>query len=116
MDRITAGAAFPFILKTLSNISLPEGNRSRSEPAINGETCACDVRGLGTRQVRDHRSNLIDVGITGQCDELLECFGELALGGIHIRIGSTGLNIVNGDAARPEVTRQSFDESHERGL
>jgi hypothetical protein len=56
------------------------------------------------------------VRVARQSHELLEHFRKLALGWIHVRIDRAGLHVVDRDAARAEIARESLDEPLQRRL
>src|SRR5262249_32646490 len=81
------------------------------ESALRGEsTIACETRTgdevcLGAREIRHHAGDLLGVGVARQRHESLEILGERPLCRIHLGVHRTGLNGIDRDTARTEVTR-----------
>src|SRR5258705_12827817 len=89
---------------------------SSREASIGEQARTGDVAGFGTRQVGDKAGDLIGIAIA-----LKRCHGnqrlrEVAVCRIHVSINRAGLDVVNGDAARAEVSGKSLRETRDCSL
>src|SRR5438093_8128114 len=89
---------------------------SGCEASIGEQTRAGDVAGFGTRQVSDKAGDLIGIAIALKRCDGNQCLREIAVCRIHVSINRAGLDVVNGDAARAEVSGKSLRESRDRSL
>src|SRR6266581_4568775 len=89
---------------------------SSRETSIGEQARAGDVAGFGTRQVGDKAGDLIGIAIALKRCDGNQCLREVAVGRIHVSINRAGLDVVNGDAARAEVSGKSFRESRDSSL
>src|SRR3989442_16042672 len=89
---------------------------SRGETSICQQARAGDVAGFGTRQVGDKAGDLIGIAITLKRCDGNQCLREVAVCRIHVSINRAGLDVVNGDTARAEVSGKSLRESRDRSL
>src|SRR5438876_11830491 len=87
---------------------------SGCEASIGQQARTGDVAGFGTRQVGDKAGDLIGVAIALKRCDGNERLGEVAVCRIHVRINRAGLDVVNGDAARAEVSGKSLGEASDR--
>src|SRR5438105_10964272 len=84
---------------------------SGCETSIGEQAGAGDVAGFGTRQVGDKAGDLIGIAIALKRGDGNQRLGEVAVGRIHVRINRAGLDVVDGDAARAEVSGNSLGEA-----
>src|SRR5436190_3049931 len=89
---------------------------SSREASIGEQARAGDVAGFGTRQVGDKAGDLIGIAIALKRCDGNQCLREVAVCRIHVSINRAGLDVVNGDAARAEVSGKSLRESRDRSL
>src|SRR2546421_12933267 len=89
---------------------------SSREASIGQQARAGDVAGFGTRQVGDKAGDLIGIAIALKRGDGNQCLREIAVCWIQVRINRAGLDVVHGDAARAEISGQSFRESRDRSL
>src|SRR5437016_13872599 len=89
---------------------------SGSKTSICEQTGARDVAGFGTRQVGDKAGDLIGTAIALKRCDGNQRLREVAVGRIQVSINRAGLDVVNGDAARAEVSGKSLRESRDRSL
>src|SRR5881396_529953 len=89
---------------------------SGCEASIGEQARAGDVAGFGTRQVGDKAGDLIGIAIALKGGDRNERLREVAVCRIHVSINRAGLDVVNGDAARAEVSGKSLRESRDRSL
>src|SRR5262245_28857823 len=80
--------------------------RSGCESAVDGQAGAGHKSGFRPCQIADQSSDLVDVAVAGESHELLEHLGKFAFRRIHIGVDGTWLNVVNGNSARTEVSRE----------
>src|SRR5437867_1172610 len=89
---------------------------SSREASIGEQARAGDVAGFGTRQVGDKAGDLIGITVSLERCDGNQRLREVAVGWIHVSINRAGLDVVNGDAARAEVSGKSLRESRDRSL
>src|SRR2546426_11030467 len=89
---------------------------SSREASIRQQTRAGDVAGFGTRQIGDEAGDLIGITVSLERCDGNQRLREVAVGWIHVSINRAGLDVVNGDAARAEVSGKSLRESRDRSL
>src|SRR5438093_8874 len=89
---------------------------SSREASIGEQARAGDVAGFGTRQVGDKAGDLIGVAIALKRCDGNQRLREVAVCRIHVSINRAGLDVVNGDAARAEVSGKSLRETRDRSL
>src|SRR5205814_787195 len=84
---------------------------SSREASIGEQARAGDVAGFGTRQVGDKAGDLIGIAIPLKRCDGNQCLREVAVCRIHVSINRAGLNVVNGDSTRAEVSGKSLRET-----
>src|SRR6266404_9517989 len=84
---------------------------SSREASIGEQARAGDVAGFGTRQVGDKAGDLVGIAIALKRCDGNQCLCEVAVCRIHVSINRAGLDVVNGDAARAEVSGKSLREA-----
>src|SRR5881394_2146451 len=89
---------------------------SSREASIGQQARAGDVAGFGTRQVGDKAGDLIGIAIALEGGDRNERLREVAVCRIHVSINRAGLDVVNGDTARAEVSGKPLRESRDRSL
>src|SRR5882762_1625847 len=89
---------------------------SSREASIGEQTRAGDVTRFGAGKVRNEAGNLIRIAITLKGCDGNQRLREVAVCRIHVSINRAGLDVVNGDAARAEVSGKSLRESRDRSL
>src|SRR5260370_37605476 len=89
---------------------------SSCETSIGEQARAGDVAGFGTRQVGDKAGDLVCIAITLKGCDGNQRLREVAVCRIHVSINRAGLDVVNGDAARAEVSGKSLRETGDRSL
>src|SRR5439155_5593489 len=89
---------------------------SSREASIGEQARAGDVAGFGTRQVSDKAGDLIGIAIALKRCDGNQRLREVAVCRIHVSINRAGLDVVNSDAARAEVSGKSLRESCDRSL
>src|SRR5436189_1868854 len=89
---------------------------SSREASIGEQARAGDVAGFGTRQEGDKAGDLIGIAIALKRCDGNQRLREVAVCRIHVSINRAGLDVVNGDAARAEVSGKSLRESRDRSL
>src|SRR5947208_14998423 len=89
---------------------------SSRETSIGEQARAGDVAGFGTRQVGDKAGELIGIAIALKGCDGNKRLGEVGVRRIHVSINRAGLDVVNGDSARAEVSGKSLRESRDRSL
>src|SRR5881409_1196639 len=89
---------------------------SSREASIGEQARAGDVAGFGTRQVGDKAGYLIGIAIALKRCDGNQRLREVAVCRIHVSINRAGLDVVNGDAARAEVSGKSLRQSRDRSL
>src|SRR6266436_6243948 len=89
---------------------------SSREASIGEQARAGDVAGFGTRQVGDKAGDLIGIAIALKRCDGNQRLREVAVCWIHVSINWAGLDVVNGDAARAEVSGKSLRETRDRSL
>src|SRR6266436_6012131 len=89
---------------------------SSREASIGEQARAGDVAGFGTRQVGDKAGDLIGIAIALKRCDGNQRLREVAVCRIQVSINRTGLDVVNGDAARAEVPGKSLRETRDRSL
>src|SRR6202035_752099 len=78
--------------------------------AIHGKIRPSDVGRLRTGDKRDHGSDLINVPVAVERSGGLLWHCPFARGGIPLRVDWTGLNVIDRNAATPELSRQRLTE------
>src|SRR5207244_8918432 len=105
-------SAFIILLMALAfGFPISGGETSIGEQARTG-----DVAGFGTRQVGDKAGDLIGIAIALKRCDGNQRLREVAVCRIHVSINRAGLDVVNGDTARAEVSGKSLRESRDRSL
>src|SRR5207244_46894 len=89
---------------------------SSREASIGEQARAGDVAGFGTRQVGDKAGDLIGIAIALKRCDGNQRLREVAVCRVHVGINRAGQDVVNGDAARAEVSGKSLRESRDRSL
>src|SRR3989441_86236 len=89
---------------------------SGRETSIGEQARAGDVAGFGTRQVGDKAGDLVCVAITLKGCDGNKRLGEVGVRRIRVGVNRAGLDIIDGDAARAEVSGQSLRETRDRSL
>src|ERR687892_107374 len=83
------------------------GGCSRAESAVDVEHGSGDVGGVRAREERDAGGHLLGTRVTTQRGGRGSGRGELAVGRVHLGVDQSGLQDVDSDPARPEVTRRA---------
>src|SRR5258708_16722417 len=89
---------------------------SSRETSIGQQARAGDVAGFGTRQVGDKAGDLIGIAIALKRWDGNQRLREVAVCRVHVSINLAGLDVVNGVAARSEVSGESPRETRDRSL
>src|SRR2546427_12785101 len=89
---------------------------SRGETSIGQQARTSNVAGFGTRQIGDKAGDLIGIAIALKRCDGNQRLREVAVGWIHVSINWAGLDVVNGDAARAEVSGKPLHETRDRSL
>src|SRR5438128_12368718 len=89
---------------------------SSREASIGEQARAGDVAGFGTRQVGDKAGDLIGIAIALKRRDGNQRLREVAVCRIHVSINRARLDVINGDAARAEVSGKSLRETRDRSL
>src|SRR5437899_718428 len=94
-------------------VGLPISGR---EASIGEQVCAGDIAGFGTGEIRYEAGDLVCITIALKGCDATKRPGEVAVGGIRVGINRAGLDVVNGDAARAEVSRKALRKTCDRSL
>src|SRR5882724_6361256 len=89
---------------------------SRRVTSIGQQARAGDVAGFGTRQVSDEAGDLVWMAIALEGDVGDAVPGRVGVRRVHVGVNHAGLNVVDGDAARPEVPGESLRKTGDRAL
>src|SRR5262249_36359037 len=89
---------------------------SGGKATIYGQTCAGDVGGFRTDEVGHQTGDLIALAESLHRKEASQLIGKRSICRVHVGVDGAGLDIVDGDAARPEVARQPTCETRNRRL
>src|SRR5438093_12920591 len=89
---------------------------SRRETSICQQTRAGDITSFGTCKVGDKARDLVCIAVALESCDRNQGFREVAVRRIHVSINRAGLDVVNGDAARAEVSGKSLRETRDRSL
>src|SRR5216110_272713 len=89
---------------------------SSREASIGEQARAGDVAGFGTRQVGDKAGDLIGIAIALKRCDGNQRLREVAVCWIHVSINRAGLDVVNRDSTRTQVSGESLRESRDRSL
>src|SRR5918996_380332 len=92
------------------------GGCSRAPSAVDVEYGSGDVGGVRAREERDAGGHLLGTRVTTQRGGRGSGRGELAVGRVHLGVDQSGLQDVDRDPARPEVTRRAARVTGERRL
>src|SRR2546427_8077310 len=89
---------------------------SSRETSIGPQARASDVAGFRTRKVGDKARDLVCVAITLKGGDGNKRLGEVGVRRIRVGVNRAGLHIIDGDAARAEVSGKSLRETRDRSL
>lgn len=89
---------------------------SGRETAIDIVCSTRDDACLWPGKIRDQPCDLRACSVAFDRHEVVHHVFQRSIGRVHVGIGGAGLDNVDGDAARSEITCQSFDHAFQCGL
>ena len=97
-------------------ILVSHSQNSGCETSIREQTGARDVAGFGTGEKCDEAGDFVRAAIALERDvaDAVPC--QVCLRRVHVGVNHPGLDVVDSDAARSEVSGQSLRETGDRAL
>ncbi len=118
VTRATLPENFCDILLSRSNLGITNLTtpRSSTQAAIHSEARARNESGFRAGEIRDHASHLVVLSIATEGSHLSHLFGKVSSCGIHVGVNWARLDVVDRDAASPQIADEPMGKAGDRPL